>query len=141
MYLAYFGVQMALANDSLAGAKDAFSRLKKSTEAVDMELFSGEAHMRWMKISKAIIAASADGAAAGDLVAARDAFYCVSQVVIELHDSYGHAVDGSFYLTFCPMARDNQGAFWLQQENIVWNSFYGEAMLRCGEIKKELTAD
>jgi Cu(I)/Ag(I) efflux system membrane fusion protein len=38
------------------------------------------------------------------------------------------------------MARDNAGAYWLQEENIVWNSFYGEAMLRCGEIKQELHA-
>jgi Cu(I)/Ag(I) efflux system membrane fusion protein len=73
-------------------------------------------------------------------VKSRDAFYHVSQAIIELHDTFGHAGETPLYLTFCPMARDNEGAYWLQEENIVWNSFYGESMLRCGEIKKELVS-
>jgi Cu(I)/Ag(I) efflux system membrane fusion protein len=37
------------------------------------------------------------------------------------------------------MARDNQGAYWLQTVDTVYNSFYGEMMLRCGEIKEKLS--
>jgi len=60
--------------------------------------------------------------------------------VIELHDSFGHADGKDFFLTFCPMARDNAGAYWLQNVDTVYNSFYGAMMLRCGEIKKPLHA-
>jgi hypothetical protein len=36
------------------------------------------------------------------------------------------------------MARQGDGAYWLQAEDIVWNSFYGESMQRCGSIKDTL---
>jgi Cu(I)/Ag(I) efflux system membrane fusion protein len=78
------------------------------------------------------------GVESDNIESARDAFYHLSVAAIELHDTFGHAGDASFYLTYCPMARDNTGAHWLQTENIVWNSFYGDMMLRCGTIKDEL---
>jgi hypothetical protein len=36
------------------------------------------------------------------------------------------------------MARAGKGAYWLQKEDVVWNSIYGKEMLRCGSIKKTL---
>lgn len=140
VYSAYFDVQMALANDDLDRTKKAFDDIKEAVHNVDMMVFEGKAHMRWMDISGRLAEAAVAGESSGSLVNARDAFFNLSQAAIELHDTFGHASDESFYLTFCPMARENAGAYWLQQENIVWNSFYGESMLRCGEIKKELQA-
>ena len=32
------------------------------------------------------------------------------------------------------------GAYWLQTEDIGWNSFYGASMLRCGSIEETLAA-
>ena len=60
--------------------------------------------------------------------------------MIELHDVFGHADSEDYFLTFCPMANDNKGAYWLQTVDTVYNSFYGASMLRCGEIKKPLAA-
>jgi Cu(I)/Ag(I) efflux system membrane fusion protein len=57
-----------------------------------------------------------------------------------MQESFGHA-DRNYYLTFCPMARDNKGAYWLQTVDTVYNSFYGASMLRCGEIKTPLPAE
>lgn len=141
VYNNYFAVQMALADDDLDAAKRAFQQLIKSIDGVDMSLFKDEAHERWMKLSGALQRAASTGQASASLVDARDAFYHTSQAAIELHDTFGHTGGESFYLTFCPMARDNAGAFWLQEKNQVWNSFYGKKMLRCGEIKQELHAD
>lgn len=140
VYDAYFDVQMALANDDLEAAKSAYDQLKREISAIDMSLFDGKAHTRWMEISDALKEASGLGASAGTITGARDAFFHASQAAIELHDTFGHAGEEAFYLTFCPMAQENAGAYWLQTEDIVWNSFYGDAMLRCGEIKQELHA-
>ena len=57
--------------------------------------------------------------------------------MIKLEESFGHSGDQTHYLTFCPMANDNKGAYWLQTHNTVDNSFYGASMLRCGSIKDE----
>jgi len=140
VYNAYFKLQMALATDKLHEAKNAFKELKESVASLDMSLFKGEAHTRWMAIAGALVDAAESGEKSKDFVEARDAFFHLSQAAIELHDTFGHADGDSFYLTFCPMARDNAGAYWLQTQDTVWNSFYGEAMLRCGEIREELHA-
>lgn len=141
VYDAYFEVQMALANDNFDMAKEAYGALVKSARRVDMGLFEGTAHDRWMSLSERVIDAAERGEAAGTIIGARDAFFMLSLAAIEMHDTFGHASVAPFYLTYCPMARDNAGAYWLQLENIVWNSFYGESMLRCGEIKQKLQAD
>lgn len=138
VYQAYFKVQMALANDNLEEAGKAYSTIERNVTDVDMARFKDEAHSRWMNIARALEHAARLGKSAGSIAGARDAFFELSQAVIELHDTFGHAAEAPYYLTFCPMTRDNAGAYWLQEDNVVWNSFYGEAMLRCGEIKQEL---
>ncbi|MFH1685893.1 MAG: efflux RND transporter periplasmic adaptor subunit [bacterium] len=140
VYEAYFATQMALANDDHDRAVEAALELERATSAVDMGKFSSAGHERWMLIQKSLITAVKALAGSRDIKEARDGFYHLSKAAIDLHDSFGHAPGRDFYLTFCPMARNNAGAYWLQTENIVWNSFYGEAMLRCGEIKKPLPA-
>ncbi len=138
VYDAYFAVQMALAGDDLNKSKEAFTRLSNSTKNVDMSLFKDEAHDRWMKIYSELINLSEEGSDSKDLESARKAFYSLSQAAIELHDTFGHASEQNYFLTFCPMANNNKGAYWLQTVDTVYNSFYGEAMLRCGEIKQKL---
>jgi Cu(I)/Ag(I) efflux system membrane fusion protein len=140
VYEAYFDVQMSLAKDDPESATAACEALVQTVAAFDMTLFAGVARTRWMAISSALSKAAKTGQSTKSIVGARDAFFHLSLAALELHDTFGHADGESYYLTYCPMARDNAGAYWLQQENIVWNSFYGEPMLRCGEIKRELHA-
>ncbi len=140
VYNAYLNIQMELANDNFEGAKEALQQLSNSVTDVDMSLFKDDAHTRWMKISDALNDAAKKGLSMESISGVRDAFYYLSLAAIELHDTFGHADGESYYLTYCPMARDNTGAYWLQKVKIVWNSFYGESMLRCGEIKQELHA-
>ncbi len=137
VYDTYFDLQMALAADDHAKTVTAFKELEKKTGDVDMTLFRGPAHNIWMDLSSKIVKYSAEGGKSKDIEAARNSFYHLSKPVIELQDRIGHS-DGDFYLTFCPMARDNTGAFWIQEVDTVYNSFYGAVMLRCGSIEKKL---
>ena len=85
-----------------------------------------------MTLAERISGASKDGSAASNIAAARDAFFHTSNAINELHQSFGHTGEQEYFLTFCPMAHNNQGAHWLQTVDTVYNSFYGESMLRCG---------
>jgi hypothetical protein len=38
------------------------------------------------------------------------------------------------------MARDGDGAFWLQTQEKTWNSYWGARMLTCGSVKETFTA-
>ena len=140
LYNSYFDVQMALAADDLAKATAAYRKLVDITSNIDMSLFKGESHTQWMDYSKDIVAYGNRGAQAADLTASRDAFYYVSKVMIKMQQTLGHGDARDYYLTFCPMARDNSGAFWLQTVDTVYNSFYGASMLRCGEIRDHYSA-
>lgn len=42
------------------------------------------------------------------------------------------------YVQFCPMANNDDGARWLSTEKEIRNPYYGDMMLTCGEVEKEL---
>jgi len=137
LYSSYFELQMALAKDDFASAKAAADTLARATASVDMTLFEGDAHLRWMELSKAVADKSRSLASAADIEAARDDFFYVSNAVIDMVRVFGHSGAGPYYLTFCPMARGGDGAWWLQTVDTVWNSYWGDRMLRCGSVEEE----
>lgn len=141
LYDAYFAVQMALASDDHNATKSAAADLIKRTTEIDMGMFSRSGHMRWMELSKQISTQATLVNKSDDIEAARLAFYDLSKAAIDLQETFGHGDSRDYYLTFCPMAMNNTGAYWLQTVDTVYNSFYGASMLRCGEIKKPLAAE
>lgn len=138
LYAPYFDLQMALAGDDVETARASASKLSEKIKAVDMSAFSRSEHTQWMDLAKTLSASVTEIDNSSDIAAVRASFYKISNTMIELHDNFGHEEDRDYFLTFCPMANDNKGAFWLQTVDTVYNSFYGDMMLRCGEIKKPL---
>jgi Cu(I)/Ag(I) efflux system membrane fusion protein len=141
VYDAYFEVQMALAKDDLAAARESARDIADAVKNVDMKVFSPAGHDRWMEQSKELSKQAGGIAKADDIKTARGAFFYLSKVTIALHEGVGHAGNQPYNLTHCPMARDGDGAFWLQTADIVWNPYYGESMQRCGSIKETLEGE
>ena len=46
---------------------------------------------------------------------------------------YGPVGEKTVRRMHCPMAFNNRGASWLQEDEVVANPYFGSAMLRCGE--------
>ncbi|KEO72465.1 DUF3347 domain-containing protein [Anditalea andensis] len=42
------------------------------------------------------------------------------------------------YLQHCPMAFDNQGAYWVSDKEEIRNPYYGDRMLKCGSVRETL---
>ncbi len=61
-------------------------------------------------------------------------FQRISEALISMARPLGSA-DQPIYLQYCPMANQNKGAYWLSLESDIKNPYYGEAMLRCGEVR------
>lgn len=141
LYEKYFAFQMALASDDLAAARAAVVSLQEATISIDLTLFAGSAHDDLMNFISNIQDQAEAAAKATDIESARGAFFYLSESTIALHDKFGHGTGTNFYLAHCPMARENKGADWLQTVDTVYNSFYGAAMLRCGEIRKTLRSE
>lgn len=136
LYDAYLCIQRNLANDDFDAASTQYRDLLERVGKVDEKLFSGNSHQTWTNISANIIAGAEKGVDAQTPDESRAAFRDVSKAMINLVDTFGHSGDSTLYLTFCPMAFNKQGAYWLQDVDTVYNSFYGSKMLRCGEIKQ-----
>lgn len=46
---------------------------------------------------------------------------------------------GTIYKKFCPMAFDNQGAFWYASVEEISNPYFGEKMPKCGSVEKTIS--
>jgi Cu(I)/Ag(I) efflux system membrane fusion protein len=72
-----------------------------------------------------------------DLDPLRKQFGDVSNVIRDILEKYEYKEDLTLYLTFCPMAFENKGAYWLADSPEVRNPYFGAKMLTCGEVRAE----
>lgn len=47
-------------------------------------------------------------------------------------------VEQTLYKQYCPMAFDDQGAFWLSAQEDIRNPYFGDRMLKCGTVEEEI---
>ena len=66
----------------------------------------------------------------------RDYFKQLSTHLIKAVQLFG--VNEKVYVEFCPMADNNNGAYWLSKEEQILNPYFGDAMLKCGEVKQTI---
>lgn len=67
----------------------------------------------------------------------RDHFNSLSQKMYGLVKQLGVS-ETAVYKQFCPMAFDNEGAYWLSIEKQVNNPYFGDQMLHCGSVKETI---
>lgn len=70
-----------------------------------------------------------------DLEALRVDFFLISNQMIQLTEDLAFQKE-KVYKSYCPMARNDQGGYWLSESEQIANPYFGDAMLRCGEVKK-----
>ena len=131
----YLDVQVALAEDDPAAAQAAAKKGGEALAKVDMELVAGENHMAWMKSAGALKTLLEAVATADGIEPARMQFSLLSEEVIALLTRFG-APNGTLYQAWCPMAFDDRGASWIQGDEVINNPYFGDMMLRCGEVRE-----
>lgn len=133
----YLAMKDALTNDNLDDAKQAGTNILKSIEGANMSLFTGESHSVWMGLSSDLKNALQHVQHFKSLEEIRIAFQQVSNTMIELETSF-NSNEEALYIIHCPMANNNMGADWLSTSKEVKNPYYGQSMLTCGEVTKEI---
>ncbi len=58
--------------------------------------------------------------------------------VMEMQIAKEKIVSGAVYKQYCPMAFNGKGAYWLSNSNEVRNPYFGDQMLKCGVVEKEI---
>ena len=137
LFTEYLVMKDALTNDNLENAKKAGSNILKTVDGLNMALFTGESHNVWMGLSSDLKNTLQHVQHFKTLEEIRKAFQQVSNTMIGLETSF-NTNDGALYVMHCPMANNNKGADWLSISKEVKNPYYGQSMLTCGEITKEI---
>jgi len=119
------------ADDVIIEAKNTLSSLTK----VDMKLLKDEkAHADWMVLHKEIESSVSSISEETNIKAQRSHFKRLSMHLISAIEIFG--INKKVYSQYCPMADNNNGAYWLSKQEKVINPYFGEAMLTCGEVKQ-----
>jgi len=74
---------------------------------------------------------------AADIEAQRLVFYQLSAKLFVLVKNFGGNTQ-ELHQQYCPMAFDNQGAYWLSDKSEIRNPYFGDQMLKCGIINETL---
>lgn len=67
----------------------------------------------------------------------RDHFNTLSDNVYTLVKATD-AGESKLYRQYCPMAMNNDGAYWLSTEEEIRNPYFGDKMLKCGSVKETI---
>lgn len=132
----YYNLKDAFVNDKADLANSEAKNLLKSLDKVEMKLLKGEAHMYWMTQKDKIQLGGEKIFNSKDLKEQRNQFISISNAMINSVKAFGTVK--VVYEQYCPMADDNNGAFWLSESNKVLNPYFGSSMLNCGEVKNEI---
>jgi hypothetical protein len=146
---ASFQNQLASVFDSYVDLKDAFvasdaskvqdeaKQMDEALSKVDMKLLSGVAHNDWMNYRSPIQSSLKEIHGATDIETQRRAFSDLSINLYKSVKAFGLGGKETFY-DYCPMAFNNEGAYWLSDQEQIRNPYFGDKMLTCGEVKEKL---
>lgn len=134
----YFDMVTAMAGDEQEAARSGLEALAKSLGEIGKHRLEGEAHGAWMKRYESLDGLAERMGEAEDLDGMRAHLHALSLEVEKIAASFGAGKLSAMYRVYCPMAHDNEGGIWLQDDETVSNAYFGQSMLRCGEVVGEL---
>jgi Cu(I)/Ag(I) efflux system membrane fusion protein len=134
VFKAYFDIQQALASDKYDRASSAADGMKDALAGIDMKLLTDENHQLWMKDAGALEKILSEAVKAKDIEQLRQSFALLSEQLFAVGKQFGAPGESAIYQLKCPMAFNNRGATWLQQDKETRNPYLGSTMLKCGSV-------
>ena len=136
----YLAVKDALVASDGEQAYKKTMALKAAFSTLSKEPLSPEIVSVWKPMFEDLGFGIANFLKESELEGQRQAFYPLSQTAIKIVQRLG-APGESLYLQYCPMAFDNTGGNWLSKSKEVRNPYFGDAMLKCGQVTETFAAN
>ena len=133
----YFKLKNALVASDAPQAAKAAEQTKQSLEKVDMTLVKGKAHRQWVQHLNSMQEALSTTETNPTLEAQRTAFAPLSKALYQSVRQFGVTGLEAHY-QHCPMANNNQGAYWLSESKEIRNPYFGNKMLTCGSVMETI---
>ncbi|QCR25240.1 DUF3347 domain-containing protein [Pontibacter sp. SGAir0037] len=116
-------------------AQDEAKTLLAAAEKVDAAGLAGEQKAFAEERIAEVKQSASKMAEAADLAVQRGQLELLSEATFALTKAFGASTATLFY-QHCPMANNNQGAYWLSADGEIRNPYFGESMLECGSIEE-----
>jgi membrane fusion protein, copper/silver efflux system len=134
----YVRIEDALAHDDLPKAQEAFGSMHAILHMIPIDELDSTAGSYWKATDDRIMSALHPMASAKTLEATRAHFMEFSLIMTEAIEKLGISGGTRVYLFHCPMARENKGAEWLQNDSTLANPYFGKSMATCGRLVREI---
>jgi Cu(I)/Ag(I) efflux system membrane fusion protein len=137
VFSSYIELKEAFVDSDAKQVQSEARETKDALAKVDMKLVSGAAHNDWMSYLTPIQNSLNEIQSAADIEAQRKSFSMLSDNLYKSVKAFGLGGREAFY-EYCPMAFNNEGAYWLSDQEKIRNPYFGDKMLTCGEVKEKL---
>ena len=137
VFTAYVSLKDAFVSSDASKVRTESASTQAALAKVDMKLLTGAAHNDWMNYQGGLVSSLQAIQASDEIEVQRQAFSELTDNLYKSIKAYGLGGQNAYY-DFCPMAFDNQGAFWLSNEDKILNPYFGDKMLTCGVVKEKL---
>jgi Cu(I)/Ag(I) efflux system membrane fusion protein len=137
VFKAYVSLKDAFVASDAAKVKAEAETTQKALAAVDMKLLTGAAHNDWMAHLSSMQSALQEIVSTTDIEAQRKSFSGLTDSFYKSIKAFGLGGSTAYY-EFCPMAFNNEGAYWLSEAEQIRNPYFGDQMLTCGSVKEKL---
>lgn len=135
---AYLEMKNALVNSNAPAADKAAAKMSSMVEAVDGSSLEGEGKEAWEQHASLYKDKLAEMQHVQGLEEKRSYFSHISEIVYCTVKSFELKEEMELYATYCPMAFNGKGAYWIAETDQIRNPYFGEKMMKCGEVKEEL---
>ena len=133
----YIELKNALVNDDEVTTREASKRIQDALGNVDMNLLTGDPHLKWMEILNNLNGKTGTINSAESIDIQRSEFAELSDQLYKAIKTFG-LMGKTVYYQFCPMTNNGKGAYWLSETKEIQNPYLGKSMSTCGTIKEEL---
>lgn len=137
VFTAYVSLKEAFVSSDASKVKVEASGTEQALAKVEMENVSGAAHNDWMNYTGGIESSLKEIQASDDIEEQRMSFSTLSDNLYKSIKAFGLGGKNAFY-EHCPMAFNNEGAYWISEAEQIRNPYFGDKMLTCGEVKERL---
>lgn len=136
-FTAYLSLKDAFVATDATAVDEAASKPQSALANVDMKLLEGPAHNDWMTYQSELDGALKGIQSTDDIEKKRAAFSSASDALYKSVKAFGLGGATAFY-EYCPMAFNNEGAYWLSDNSEIRNPYFGDKMLKCGSVSEVL---
>lgn len=131
----YLVLKNALVNEDSKKATEGGEMMLTAFSNFDMAKLTESQHTKYMEIAESA-KEHAEHIVKNPIDHQREHFEDLSKDVNDIIALVG--TDKTLYQDFCPMASNNKGAIWLSETEEINNPYFGNKMLKCGSIQKQI---